>query len=558
MAWQILLIESGRCLPLAPGDQILGSDSRCAIRIEHPTVSRKHARLNVGENHVRVEDAGSSNGTRIEGRLISQPVRVAESRRLTFGMVEALLQQVDEAEAKAAVVFSATSSGPVASSRSAAATLAAASTARFAVEAFPELLAFARQRRDPGSLAARMMAALCHEFQDLEFSIEAGEGRPLAGRRIEAEAMTETCRSDRFAIRVHGPRARRANALPALRLCAGLLDLVDAAGSDTPARAASDADGHRRPAPAARPEPATLNRAVIETYDRAERVAPSALNVLILGETGTGKELLARFLHVASRREGTFVAVNCAALSRDLLEAELFGIEAGVATGVSAREGRFVQADGGTLLLDEVTEMPDDCQAKLLRVLQEGEIVAVGARRPKKVDVRVIAATNRSVSSRSDEPGPLRPDLVHRLSGWKVTLPPLRDRSEDIPQLAGHFLAGAARAAGRRPAGISRAAMDALCAHDWHGNVRELEQEMQRAALFVDDGELLGRRHLSPDIAGGKVPTAELQDVSADAQRKAIEQTLAAHDGNATRAAEVLGISRATLYRRMKDFSIQR
>jgi DNA-binding NtrC family response regulator len=541
---------------------MLGSDSHCPLRIEHPTVSRKHARLSAVEDHIVVEDLGSSNGTRVEGRLISRPARVTGNKRLTFGMVEALLQHVGQDEAEAAVAFPSSSTDAASSGRSPAATLAAASTARFSVEAFPELLAFARRRGDPASLAAHVLAALCHEFEDLEFSIETADGRPLAGRRIEAEAMTETCRSENIAIHVNGPRARRANALPALRLCAGLLELVEASGSGMPAqssaKSASDADGHRTPTPPARPEPPTLNRAVIEAYDRAERVAPSALNVLILGETGTGKELLAHFLHAASKRDGAFVAVNCAALSRDLLEAELFGIEAGVATGVSAREGRFVQADGGTLLLDEVTEMPDDCQAKLLRVLQEGEVVAVGARRPKKIDVRIVAATNRAVSSRSDEPGPLRPDLVHRLSGWRVTLPPLRERSDDIPQLAGHFLAGAARAAERRPAGISRSAMDALCAHDWPGNVRELEQEMQRAALFVDDGELLGRSHLSPEIAALEKVTADLQDVSGEAQRRAIEQALAAHDGNATRAARALAISRATLYRRMKELDIKR
>ena len=287
-------------------------------------------------------------------------------------------------------------------------------------------------------------------------------------------------------------------------------------------------------------------------------IAPSALSVLIQGETGTGKELLARFVHAASGRKGAFVAVNCAALSRELLEAELFGIEAGVATGVSAREGRFFQADGGTLLLDEITEMPDDCQAKLLRVLQEREVVPVGARHARAIDVRILAATNREISARSGQNGPLRPDLIHRLAGWKVRLPPLRERAEDIPQLAGHFLARAARDAGRQPAGISHAAMDALCAHDWPGNVRELEQEMQRAALFVEHRELLGSRHLSPEIANLEKVTADLQDVSAEAQRQAIEQALAKHDGNATHAARALGISRATLYRRMKDLKVRR
>ena len=162
------------------------------------------------------------------------------------------------------------------------------------------------------------------------------------------------------------------------------------------------------------------------------------------------------------------------------------------------------------------------------------------------------------MSTRSDEPGPLRPDLVHRLSGWSVTLPPLRRRVDDVPQLAAHFLARGAEQAGRAPAGIGRSAMDALCAYDWPGNVRELEQEMQRAALFVDDGELLARRQLSPEIAHVDADPAALQDVSADAQKQAIERALAAHDGNATQAADALGISRATLYRRIRDLGIER
>ena len=184
----------------------------------------------------------------------------------------------------------------------------------------------------------------------------------------------------------------------------------------------------------------------------------------------------------------------------------------------------------------------DDCQAKLLRVLQEGEVVPVGARQAVPVDVRIVAATNRRVTARSDEPGPLRPDLVHRLSGWAVTLPPLRDRGEDLPQLAAHFLADGARRAGRSPGGISRSALDAMLAHDWPGNVRELEQEMHRAALFLDERELLSPRHLSPEIAATVPQPEPLEAVSAEAERKAIETALAGQDGNATRAAEVLGM----------------
>jgi len=550
MAWQLVFKDSGRSVSLISGAHEIGSRPGAEIRIEHPTVSRRHARLQIEGEAIVIEDLESSNGTRIDGRLVARPTSVDHIRQVAFGLVEAELRPLEDAEAENAMSMGQAAAPSGETRHFDTGTLVAETAGRFAVEELISLLELARRRRDPVALAARMLTALKQSFDDLDFALETRDGHALAGR-IEPETHFDEAAAGDCVVRVHGRRARRMQALPAARLCAELLDLV----RDQPAEP--------QPSPAApqsgkRPDPPTLSPKVRELYDRAERVAPSRLSVLIEGETGTGKELLARYLHASSGRQGEFVAVNCAALPRDLLEAELFGIEAGVATGVDARDGRFVQAEGGTLLLDEITELSDDCQAKLLRVLQEGEVVAVGARRPRSVDVRIIAATNRCVSARSDRPGPLRPDLVHRLAGWKALLPTLSDRAEDIPQLAAHFFSRAAGEAGRRPAGISRAAIDALCGYDWPGNVRELEQEMQRAALFVDHGELLGRRHLSPEIAETSVAPVLLQDVGTDAQRQAIEQTLAAHGGNATRAAEALGISRATLYRRMREFGIQR
>jgi len=559
MPWQLVIGRSGRRIPLTRGDSVVGSGPKSAVRLEHPTISRSHARLRVGDaqnNTIVIEDLESSNGTRVAGRLLHGRLEVSESVAVEFGLVQAELRRLDEDDATAAFTLDTSKQHPQPSTASRThATLVAEHASRFMIEVFPDLLAFARSHPGTAAMAARIYAEIRRAFTELECCIEAPPDRVLAGHRIDSDAHVDEATAGRFRVRVHGRRPLRVNAAPVLELCVGLLDLLDQAGeSPTPSSSGTRADGDH----AQRPEPATVNPAVIEIYDRAERVAPSRLNVLIQGETGTGKELLARFVHAASGRRGDFVALNCAALSRDLLEAELFGIEAGVATGVSAREGRFLQADGGTLLLDEVTEMPDECQAKLLRVLQEGEVVAVGARHPRRIDARVIAATNRVVSPRSDDAGPLRPDLVHRLAGWSATLPPLRDRSDDIPQLAAHFFERAATHSGRTPAGLSRSAMNALCAYDWPGNVRELEAEMQRAALFVDDGELASIAHLSPAIAGASERPAALQDVSADAQRQAIEQALASHDGNATRAAQALDISRATLYRRMRNLGIRR
>jgi DNA-binding NtrC family response regulator len=553
MGWQLVFTDSGRRATLPAGSALIGSAPRCDIRVDHPTVSRRHARLHAQGGRVHLEDLGSSNGTRVNGRLVRDRIEIEPPATVEFGLVSARLLPLDASDAQAAVRLDREVARETRGSR-AQATLVAEGASRFAVDVLPDLLALARRHRDPAAVAAQVYAALRRGFDSLRFAIGTERGGVLAGGIPDAEAGVDAFGAGRFVIRMHGPRAERINAAPAVELCVGLLDLVDGAPD-------SDAEQQPRvstPARASRPQPPTVDRAMNGIYDRAERVAASSLNVLVQGETGTGKELLARFIHAASGRDGNFVAVNCAALSRELLEAELFGIEAGVATGVHAREGRFRQADGGTLLLDEVTEMPDDCQAKLLRVLQEREVVAVGARDPRSVDVRVIAATNRALSARSDSAGPLRPDLVHRLSGWSVVLPPLRERRADIPQLAAHFFECGAAAAGRGPAGISRAAMDILCAYDWPGNVRELEQEMQRAALFVDDGELLSPTHLSPTVTecGAELPA--LNDVSADAERRAIEQALGAAGGNATRAARTLGISRATLYRRIREFGIER
>jgi DNA-binding NtrC family response regulator len=556
MGWQLVVKESGRRVSLVRGENPLGSGSKSAVRIEHPTVSRAHARLTVRDGSVTIEDLGSSNGTRVDGRLIAAPVDASDTTRLEFGLVVCELVPISAGDAQAAVALPERDPAATAPSPSRRhATLVAEGSSRFAIEDFPELLEFARRRRSIVDVSAQAYATLSRTFSGLAFSIETERGQLLAGRPVHADARITDCSAGRFVVRAYGARADRVNAGPAIRLCAGLLDLIDSApGPETTVEAAPDRERSRP----VRPSPLTVEPAMIEIYDRAERVAPSRLSVLIQGETGTGKELLARFVHASSAREGEFVAINCAALSRELLEAELFGIEAGVATGVQAREGRFIQADGGTLLLDEVTEMPDDCQAKLLRVLQEGEVVAVGARRPRRIDVRVIAATNRLVSARSDDSGPLRADLVHRLSGWSVALPPLRERIADLPQLAAHFFARGAEQSGRTPAGVSRSAMEALCAYDWPGNVRELEQEMQRAALFVDDGQLLTRDQLSPQIGSTVAEATDLKDVSDDAQRKAVERALASAGGNATRAARALGISRATLYRRIRELGIRR
>ena len=307
------------------------------------------------------------------------------------------------------------------------------------------------------------------------------------------------------------------------------------------------------------PDPPTLVSAMREIYDQAARIAPSRVSVLIRGDSGTGKELLARYLHAASdRADEPLVTLNCAALPRDLLESELFGVERGVATGVDARAGKFESAHGGTLFLDEIGDMAPETQARILRVLAEGEVYRIGGHQAHPADVRVISATNRDLTAMLDDGG-FRVDLYHRIADWVVHLPTLRERRADIPNLAAHFLGRACAERGIRAAGISRTALAALKTHDWPGNVRQLEKEMSRAALFLEDGELLESSRLQAEIiADAEIGLADddLKTVLEQVEKAHIEHVLAECAGDVTVAAERMGIGVSTLYRRMKHLEI--
>ncbi|HZR84091.1 MAG TPA: sigma 54-interacting transcriptional regulator [Candidatus Binatia bacterium] len=244
-----------------------------------------------------------------------------------------------------------------------------------------------------------------------------------------------------------------------------------------------------------------------QVFHLMEKAAASPISVLIHGETGTGKELVARGIHRAGERASRpFIAVNCAAVAETLLESELFGHKRGAFTGaMQDRRGLFEAANGGTIFLDEVGEMPSVMQAKLLRVLQEGEVTPVGETRPRKVDVRVVAATNRDlmteVATRS-----FREDLYYRLAQFPIALPPLRERPEDIALIAARFLAAAARRHRKSMPGISRQAMDLLVAYPWPGNVRQLQNEIERAVALATSGEVITPTHLSAAVCGDGDP----------------------------------------------------
>jgi two-component system response regulator FlrC len=314
--------------------------------------------------------------------------------------------------------------------------------------------------------------------------------------------------------------------------------------------------------------PVARDPAMLALLARATQLARAEASVLITGESGTGKEVLARHIHAASRRaRGPFVALNCAALPETLLESELFGHEKGAFSGaIAARRGKFEQADGGTLLLDEIGEMDPRLQAKLLRVIQEREVDRLGGTAPVKVDVRLLAATNRDLAAEVAK-GRFREDLLFRLNVVALHIPPLRGRPGDIAPLAGYFASRYARANGLPQRPLSEAALRLLAAHPWPGNVRELENTLHRAVLLAEGAEIgpeaieltVPRAALQPDVTPAAKPARA--GVSAlvgrrveEVERDLILETLTHCLGNRTRAAEILGISIRTLRNKLGEY----
>ena len=300
-------------------------------------------------------------------------------------------------------------------------------------------------------------------------------------------------------------------------------------------------------------------------FSLAERVAQTDATVLLTGESGVGKEVLARFIHNHSvRRNGPFVAINCAAIPDSLLEATLFGYEKGAFTGAQqAQAGKFEQAQGGTLLLDEVTEMPLGLQAKLLRVLQEREVERVGGKKSVELDIRIIATSNRDMAEAVAK-GVLREDVYYRLNVFPLPIPSLRQRREDIVPLARHFLAEHGGCSGRPGLCLSPEAESALLSHSWPGNVRELENVMQRAVIFAA-GDLIGPEalHFMTGNAAVSSSRENVPPVSAetpksgnlrDLEREHILETLAAVGGSRKRAGERLGMSERTLRYKLRQY----
>ena len=309
------------------------------------------------------------------------------------------------------------------------------------------------------------------------------------------------------------------------------------------------------------------SRKMQEMYALMQQAIQSNITVLLQGESGTGKELVAKSIHFnSSRKTGPFIAVNCAAIPETLIESELFGHERGAFTGASARRiGRFEQANGGTILLDEIGEMPPALQARLLRVLQEREIQRIGGTTTIPINVRVIASTNKDLEV-AMKAGQFREDLFYRIAAFPIIIPPLREHREDIPLLAEHFLGRAAEKAGKSITVISTEALQLLMNYDWPGNVRELENVMERAVLLETSG-VLQADGLPPEIQSAReqlhIPTSQDSDIEAtriltleEVEKQALIRALEATENNIRQTAKVLGINRATVYRKLEKYDL--
>ncbi len=570
MAFRLLIRQISGAIRVSVDarSRTLGSDPSCEIHVDHPSVSKRHARVWITESgRLSIEDLGSSNGTYVDGRRIQGEQTVGLDHRLAFGNVYAELEQVSDGDAVAAFSLGRPTGGEPGGTSAAACvvtsrvTLASNVLEAFTLQSMPEILSAIENEHGVQVVAERLGSACWAVFPTAEVVIRdlnaTGEvplfeaGEPSQEREGGQVVVQE--QDDHFSLRVVFRSRGVAQTFGAVAKLG--LQLLGLARSRRPP--SGRAQDFRRQPPL--PDPPTVTARVREIYERAARIAGSQVNVLVLGESGTGKEVLSRFVHRAGTQEGApFVALNCAALPKELLEAELFGIEKGVATGVEARAGKFEAAHGGTLFLDEVGDMALETQAKILRVLEERTVYRLGGKQAFPVDIQVVSATNRDLDSMIEK-GTFRADLFYRLAGWEIQLPPLRQRRGDIPNLAVHFFKQEAERLGLHNIGISVSAMDALKRWSWPGNIRELHHEIARGVLLLSEGDLLETRHLRPALLEGSFDRGLTLEAALErTERRRIEEAFEEGGGALEDVLAILGISRSTLYRRMRALGIER
>ncbi len=574
--------------PLGPGTLCAGRDPSCDIVIDDPAVSGRHLKFELRGRALHVEDLGSMNGLWVDGqRVASATVRpddwfVAGRVLLTLREGISLAGSDDGSAPPPVAPRHAKGETPPLDAFDVRAP--AATGAREGIAEVADLLA---QAPDRDTLAAALLsrvalaggargAALLRLEAGRAAIVAAwGEALPAALESVldaaPAPGRGKAAPDGVFLRRLGGTSAGTvlcahpwdpsSNGEIELQLLGELLRwLFDGPAFDTAPVAAIPG----AVVLAGMPEFVFASEACRQLLEEVDRLAASPLAVLLVGETGTGKELLARRIHAQSRRRsGPFVAINCSAVPSELLEAELFGIEKGVATGVGERTGRLVQASGGTLLLDEVGDLPPALQPKLLRALEAGEVQPVGAPVAVPVDVRIVAATHRDLHAEAEQ-GHFRRDLLYRIAGAVVRVPPLRERPEDVLPLARAFARQAAAVQDHPFRGIDLQAARLLVGYAWPGNVRELRHAIARAVALAD-GPVLHPTLLPPEITGGSNPAVggmllglegSWREARQRFDRIYFARLLERCGGNLTEAARLAGLARSNLYRKLEELRL--
>ena len=610
-------VASGTAFHLTPGEYVVGRGADVELRLTDESVSRRHTLLTVADDGVTVLDLGSHNGTWVNGQRIGS-ARLLEDDELRLGDSLLLLKR-HEASAAATVLVQLVGSeggqaeapaGPPApqpsrrlpSDSHRLALLYEVGNQINGAIGLPTLLDRilasifdvvpaergaimlwdpATGQWVPGSVRTRKPAPSGAQIAVSRAIIEQAfaSGGPLLSPDAGADARFGDSESiEAFAIRsaICCPLVVRDERLGVLHLdtrqAAGAFSRDDVQLVGAIANQAAIAIANARLNDALRRENRTLRRALgsrhcivgdsqgmRQVMDVVRRVSRTDATVLLRGESGTGKEVVAQTIHALSPRRGApFVCVNCAAMPEALLESELFGHEKGAFTGaIERRVGRFEQANGGTIFLDEVGEMSPGTQAKILRVLEEREFQRVGGTRSLRVDVRLIASTNRDLEAAIEQEA-FRRDLYYRLKVIEIVLPPLRERRDDIPLLCEHFLSETAREMARQPPAIDPAALAALQTYPWPGNVRELRNVLERAIVLGVGARLLAS-HLPREVRQGHAADMALsEELSlAETERRHVAEVLALTRWNKSRAAALMRISRPRLDRKIRDYGLE-
>jgi len=591
------------------GDELtVGSLGGSDIHLPVPAVSRRHAVLRVQNGHVHVRDLGSKNGTWINGFRIEEG-RLLPGDDVAFGPVTFRLVELDPEDGVLAMrgedqePHPASEHDGTSDTRTQVRRTSGHSADWLGV--LDELSAVLLDSSGPGIRAAMERLAEAAGAKGAVLAEADGDGGtvvlasggsrtpPLDHPELRREILKALKRSAESREKVVSLRVDRPE--PTVMVAAAnpaggglVLAVVGARGAGEDLRVLlrpilrmvlrNGASPTPESAAQATTEPvpdlvfpegyvACIAPAMREMYGQVRQLLRGGIPVLITGETGVGKDLVARILHLSSNRAGgPFVAVNCAAIPTELLEAELFGIERGVATGVGPREGKFQLASGGTIFLDEISDMSLELQAKVLRAIQEHEVHPLGARRSRPVDVRIVSATNTDLRKRMAE-GRFRQDLFYRVAGFELAVPPLRERREDIAPLVEHFLKRYATEIGKPVRGLTVKALRLLQKASWPGNVRELEHEVRRMVYLCHPNQAIDSTAISAHVLASTLHTVEtdladildltLETHTAELERRLITLALSRAQGNITHAAKLLGLSRNGLKKRMTRYGIE-